>query len=256
MKADSPKVFFQVLLSGLLVSGLLLSMILDIQLFRLSESVDSARSILKISSLDTLVLIFFLVGIFLFQRKKTGPIVCSDCCCDPLTGLIDRSSFHGLFLKSLEEARSLEYSLSVLLIDIDHLRIINERHGYETGDRVLMLVAGCIGSELARAGIRHTCCRWEGNQFLLLLADASTRDSCAAADAITTAVAGTPLHQNGGNDTISISTGIAQMNSGDSVESLMARAETGLLTARDIGRNCCAVGYDWILIEYYYEPIF
>ncbi len=256
MKADSSKVFFQLILSGLLVSGLLLSMVLDIQLFRLSESVDSARSILKLSSLDTLVLLFFLITVLLFQRKAPSPIVCSDCCCDPLTGLIDRSSFHGLFLKGLEEARSLEHFLSVLLIDIDHLRITNERHGYAAGDRVLRLVGECIGSELVRAGIRHTACRWEGNQFLVLLADASTRDACVAANAITTAVAVTPMYKNGKNDTISISTGIAQMNSGDSVESLMARAETGLLTARDTGRNCCAVGYDWILIEYYYEPLF
>jgi len=60
---------------------------------------------------------------------------------------------------------------------------------------------------------------------------------------------------NGEIVTITTSIGIAQMTSNDSVETLTARAETGLHSARDNGRNTCAIGYDWILINYSLKPI-
>jgi len=172
---------------------------------------------------------------------------------DLLTGFMTRHAFGEIFEHTLLDAkRSLE-PLSVLIVDVDHFRLINERYGHQVGDELLIMLSKSIQSVLRASDIT---CRWEGDQILIVLKDCSTKDSCRIAEKILEKIRTQTLDRGKEKINITTSIGIAQMISGDNTETLAARAETGLHSARDNGRNTYAIGYDWILIEYRCDPIF
>lgn len=172
---------------------------------------------------------------------------------DPLTGLKTRHSLWAIFQKILEHSQSTLEPLSVLLIDIDHFRLVNEHHGHMAGDEILVMLGDSIRAVL-RGG--DLTCRWEGDQVLVVLENCGSRDSCRIAEKMLEKFRLQTLRRGRKKIKITASIGVAQMVSGDTAESLTERAETGLYAARDSGRDGYAIGYDWILIEYRYDPIF
>lgn len=94
------------------------------------------------------------------------------------------------------------------------------------------------------------------DQILIVLKDCATKDSSRIATKILNIIRNETLTKNGEEIGITVSIGVAQMLSDDNTETLISRAETGVYSARDIGRNTYAIGYDWVLIDYSCEPIF
>ena len=85
---------------------------------------------------------------------------------DPLTGLYNARAFRSRYGRSLERAARTGGPLSLLLIDVDHLKQINDRHGHATGNKVLMHVANAL-REAKRA--EDSAARWGGDEFAILL---------------------------------------------------------------------------------------
>jgi len=237
------------LLLGILLSGLVAFSVLSQEHFRIFTS----RQFLFALSNIVLLSIIFIAVHFLTKRTAQNTHL-NNKHQDELTGFTTRHAFGQIFDHIiLDTRRSLE-PLTILLVNIDRFRLVNEEYGRETGDKVLFLLSQSIQSALRASDLT---CRWEGDTILIVLKDCTERDGCRMAHNILTKIRQLQIRTLEYRDVpVSTSIGVAQMTSSDDSQSLMVRAETGLHSARDNGRNTYAVGYEWILIDYACNPIF
>jgi two-component system cell cycle response regulator len=154
---------------------------------------------------------------------------------DALTGLYD----HQAILSKLRELISLgnrykdDFSLS--LLDIDHFKAINDRHGNLIGDEVLGRIA-----KLIRQNIRDTDVvgRYGGDEFLMIFPKTNLSSSWVAAERLRSAIEKTEFRDSAGKAfTITVSQGVAAWERTDDVSSLVSRAAEALGKARERGRN-------------------
>ncbi len=153
---------------------------------------------------------------------------------DELTGLINRRAM--LDLMALEHRRSLRSGRPMLLaqLDIDHFKPINDRYGHATGDRALQAFAGTV-----RASVRDTdvLARWGGEEFVLMLSDTSAEHARDLLERIRQAVQALEIAHSAGSLQLTVSIGIAQHLSGDTLEHTLERADQALYHAKALGRN-------------------
>ncbi|MBU1138070.1 MAG: GGDEF domain-containing protein [Proteobacteria bacterium] len=231
---------------------LILSGVIAFMLSNYHDNSPAPQTLIALSLVCMLLLIALLVVVntaFTQLRKQTA----GDHDTDRLTGFMYRQIFNQVFEQALLDARRTLEPLSLIMIDIDHFKLINEEHGHLTGDSLLTLLSKSIQSLLRASDIT---CRWDGNQFLVVLKDCPEKDACRLAGNILKKIREQQGPLNGKAINVTASIGVAQMLSTDNSQALIARAETGLYSARDNGRDTFAIGYDWILIDYYCEPIF
>lgn len=150
---------------------------------------------------------------------------------DVLTGTYNRRKFNELILAEIERVRRYGHPLSLLVVDIDHFKRINDTYGHEAGDEVLIVLAGLI-----RAGIRATdsLARWGGEEFVVLSPEVSVEDATGLAERLR-AAAGTYEYSFVGRLTASI--GVAQHRVGETPDELFARADEALYRAKEGGRD-------------------
>ncbi len=98
---------------------------------------------------------------------------------DALTGLYNRGYFDEALPRAVAQAARYQHPLSVLLVDTDHFKEINDTHSHLVGDRVLRLVAELLG-EHARAA--DTVCRYGGDEFVVILSSADAASAAAFAE--------------------------------------------------------------------------
>lgn len=155
---------------------------------------------------------------------------------DALTGLANRrSASEGL---EAARARALRTGapLSVLMLDLDHFKRINDRWGHADGDRVLVAVAGTLRSEL-RAG--DTAARYGGEEFLAILPGSDAAQALEAAERIRASVAAQRTALSGAVVTVSVSIGVATLEGDEPAGRLLARADAALYRAKTAGRDRC-----------------
>ena len=254
MKIESKVQFFHFLVNTMLLLGISLSGVAAFCIVTqgTAHPFTSKEFLFSIFNIALLSIIFIAVH---FLVKKTVQIIPGkNEHIDELTSFMTRHAFGQLFDHIILDAkRSLE-PLCILLVDIDHFRLINEKHGHDMGDKVLLMLSQSIQSVIRASDIT---CRWEGDTVLIALKDCTERDGCRLAKKMLEMIRQQQLiTPKGKNITITASIGVAQMITDDDAESLLLRAETGLHSARDNGRNTYAVGYEWILIDYACNPIF
>jgi diguanylate cyclase (GGDEF)-like protein len=155
---------------------------------------------------------------------------------DALTGLANRATIDAAFAVELERNRRHERPLSILMVDIDHFKSVNDRFGHQAGDRVLKAVAHAIGS-----GVRlsDTVGRWGGEEFLVLCPETGSNEARALADRLRLAVRAATTDTTGSH---SISVGVAGARSDDTVDALLRRADAALYRAKSDGRDCVRMG--------------
>jgi diguanylate cyclase (GGDEF)-like protein len=150
---------------------------------------------------------------------------------DGLTKLNNRRTIMEYVTKELERAKTSVGHLSVLIIDIDHFKKINDTAGHSVGDRVLRQVAGTMRSALgpnARAG------RLGGEEFLVVATGISRADTLRLAEQVRTSIAEAPIQ--GLDWQVTVSIGVAYF-SGQTVHGLLATADLNLYRAKQNGRN-------------------
>ncbi|MBA2781073.1 sensor domain-containing diguanylate cyclase [Billgrantia kenyensis] len=154
---------------------------------------------------------------------------------DPLTGIPNRR----VLMQQLEEeygrARRYGHSLSVLMLDLDHFKQINDCHGHASGDLVLMEFVMVISPE-----IRASDCfaRMGGEEFAILLPQSSLTSARRLAERLCRHVAGLSFTSQQGQFGVTVSIGVATLEDNDtSPEQLLSRADQGLYVAKASGRN-------------------
>ena len=158
---------------------------------------------------------------------------------DKLTGLFNRNALDLMFEQTVRDLPRSGQALSLILLDIDHFKPINDRYGHLKGDEVLAAVAALVRGAIR---INDLAGRWGGEEFLVLLKDCNLDQATAIAEKIRAAIlaADFGLPASGGkgaNKTVTVSLGVTQHRSGESVDALLARADAALYRAKNGGRN-------------------
>lgn len=153
---------------------------------------------------------------------------------DPLTGLSNRRRLASLAQERIAQARQAGLPTAVVIADIDHFKRINDTHGHEAGDQVLVHVAELLARS-SRA--RDLLARWGGEEFLLVMPTCGLADAQALAERMRSAVSERPARHGAHAIPTSLSLGVAQLRSGESLEAAIARADGALYASKHAGRN-------------------
>ncbi|HEY0799961.1 MAG TPA: diguanylate cyclase [Steroidobacteraceae bacterium] len=180
------------------------------------------------------LLIYFLVTNFRFRQQLVR--LASQ---DGLTGLPNRRRTAELASEALVAATESDKPLTIAILDMDHFKFINDRCGHATGDYVLREFAR-LGRESVRT--EDVLGRWGGEEFLLIMPDATTDVALATLERLRTLVFGVILPPSGAGLRVSLSAGLAtrdrQMRS---LDELIARADAALYVAKNEGRDLVRV---------------
>lgn len=154
---------------------------------------------------------------------------------DPLTALYNRRQFQELMEKEILRATRHGRALSLALVDIDHFKPVNDRHGHAAGDGVIRGVADQLRRN-ARAD--QLIARIGGEEFALVYAEQTLADAAAAAERLRAAVAAAPFELGGAPVRITVSIGLAQWQRGMAgLADLMRAADQQLYRAKQEGRD-------------------
>ncbi len=150
---------------------------------------------------------------------------------DALTGLGNRRQADLWLVREVQRATRYARPFSVLMLDIDHFKRLNDEHGHAAGDRVLVDLANeLVGMVRASDAV----VRWGGEEFLVLAPETGLEDAVQVAELVRRQVAKLPL---GDAHRTTVSVGVAAHRSGDDPDSLVARADAALYMAKRSGRN-------------------
>ncbi len=155
---------------------------------------------------------------------------------DTLTGAFNRRTFHEIAEREMSRARRANQPLSIIMLDIDHLRRLNDDYGHQAGDAVLQRFADIVRTALRKEDM---LVRFAGEEFLVMLPDVSGPGAVVVAGRIRRAVADMPMEANGHLLQVTVSLGVAaRLDEGpESIDGLVARAESALQLAKQRGRN-------------------
>jgi len=159
---------------------------------------------------------------------------------DPLTGALNRRAFSLLAHKEVGRARRHSQPLSLLMMDLDHFKQINDRLGHGAGDAVL-----CRFVEVAERMLRgeDVFCRFGGEEFVALLPSTLAERAAVAADRLRAAFAEEAATLLASSHllpfTITVSVGIGELRPHEDIEGLLRRTDAALYRAKAEGRNRC-----------------
>lgn len=150
---------------------------------------------------------------------------------DNLTGIYNRHKFESLFTLESERSRRFAHPLSMILIDIDHFKSVNDTYGHDIGDGVLKRLAEIVQVNIRKIDI---FARWGGEEFLVLSPSTDLDNIRILAEKLRSAVECADFREAGH---ITISLGISTFENTDTFSDLFKRADQGLYHAKNNGRN-------------------
>lgn len=150
---------------------------------------------------------------------------------DPLTGVYNRSRFDKALRQEWERASRYGSALSLIIMDIDLFKQVNDQYGHTMGDKVLIGVAKLIQQNIRENDLLS---RWGGEEFAIVAPDSGRDAAVSLAEKLRRLLQQTCLH----NDiTVTGSFGVAQFDGSENVDSLIRRADEALYRAKRLGRN-------------------
>jgi diguanylate cyclase (GGDEF)-like protein len=156
---------------------------------------------------------------------------------DPLTGLATRRFFIAWLMQTLELARRYQQPLSLIFLDLDNFKQVNDRYGHLVGDRVLQEVAARVRSGLRASDL---VVRYGGEEIVAALPQTGKEAALHVADTLRRAIADSPVawDTNGEPVTITVSAGVASVpDDASDAHSLLERTDAALYLAKAQGRD-------------------
>ncbi len=150
---------------------------------------------------------------------------------DNLTGIYNRHKFEELFTLEAERSRRFSQPLSLILIDIDHFKVVNDTYGHDIGDEVLKTLTAIIDNNIRKIDI---FARWGGEEFLVLSPSTDLENIQKLAEKLRFAVENAPFPKV---NHITISLGVNTFIETDTFTDLFKRVDQGLYFAKKHGRN-------------------
>ncbi|MCV2884586.1 diguanylate cyclase [Aestuariibacter sp. AA17] len=157
---------------------------------------------------------------------------------DPLTGLRNRRYFDKKYQAELRRSRREQTALSVVMIDIDHFKSINDQYGHLVGDECIQRVSKLLESSLKRGA--DEVCRYGGEEFVMVLPSTDKSGAVTLVDGIRQALADLDIATAAGKVNVTLSAGIctAVVRSEEDGKLMLEAADRQLYEAKSRGRNC------------------
>lgn len=176
----------------------------------------------------TLVIVMYTVNLYQARLKKMATT-------DKLTNIGNRSMFDLVLGKALKRHLRDGKSISLILIDVDYFKLVNDALGHLEGDRALVEIA-----KLLRTIVRETdeLCRWGGEEFAVLAYNCGLDSAAVLAENLRLAVEQASIVTLPDKSLLTISLGITEVCDGDDCDTVLARADKALFKAKKSGRNC------------------
>jgi len=169
------------------------------------------------------------------ERKKLEEDLHKISITDKLTNLYNRRFFDKRFEIELNRCARYRHPLSLLMLDIDHFKIINDSHGHQNGDAFLSMIGKVINSSIRTS---DTAARYGGEEFSVIMPDTEQKEAIQVAERIRKIVKEETFFAEEDipiNTTVSI--GIAEYQRNETPSSLLAKADKALYNAKEQGRN-------------------
>ncbi|HWR79745.1 MAG TPA: GGDEF domain-containing protein [Pseudomonas sp.] len=157
---------------------------------------------------------------------------------DPLTDTGNRIAMDKSLKREVDLARRNQQPLSMLMLDIDHFKRVNDTYGHSTGDEVLKAVAATLKAQLRNVDMAF---RFGGEEFVVVLSNTNRECAAMVGERIRHAVMELQCLAHGRAIDVSISLGCASLLPGESTDSLLRRADSALYVAKRDGRNRLAM---------------
>lgn len=175
------------------------------------------------------------------QLQQQNQVLQQQATTDALTGLNNRAAFDRVLAEQCRISQQQGKPLTLLLLDVDKFKSINDRFGHQTGDKVL----SCLG-KLLRSAARpqDLAARYGGEEMALILPDTSRAVGAAIAETVRRAVASQPISVGKGSIPITVSIGVATLESSGKLaqpEHLFKAADLAVYAAKHGGRNCVKI---------------
>lgn len=158
---------------------------------------------------------------------------------DPLTELTNRRHFFEVARFEFERTHRYPRTLSVMMIDIDHFKNINDTHGHAVGDAALREVAARIKHSVRTVDI---VARYGGEEFIVLMPETGLHEASQVAERVSSSVANRPIVEDVASVTATLSIGVAEMDENSkNIDQLIVYADKALYEAKAAGRNRVAM---------------
>ena len=153
---------------------------------------------------------------------------------DKLTGMPNREAFDRHLDREIDLAKRLNLPLSLLVVDIDNFKAINDAYGHSSGDRALTLIAQTLINCLRRSDIAF---RYGGEEFTVVLSHCEMDTAAQVAERLLQAVSQVICHDGGRSFSLTVSIGLAMLKRDENSYQLFDRADKALYQAKSKGRN-------------------
>jgi diguanylate cyclase (GGDEF)-like protein len=151
---------------------------------------------------------------------------------DPLTRVLNRRGFRESITQMVTTGRRLDISWSVLMVDIDHFKRVNDQFGHEEGDRVIVAVADVLQESMRDADM---VCRWGGEEFAAFLFGTELEGACQLAERLRNKIE--QAVRLPGGDPVTVSIGVTQAATPSDFDAVLGTADRELYRAKALGRN-------------------
>ncbi len=157
---------------------------------------------------------------------------------DPLTGIGNRPHIEAKVRAAIEDFRRQATDFGILFIDIDHFKDFNDRYGHLIGDKVLRATANTLRQHLRGS---DSCGRWGGEEFIVLVHNLDRAGLAKVAEKLRQVVAETGVPEKDTELRVTVSVGASLARAGDTLESLLERADRLMYESKRLGRNRVSV---------------
>ena len=158
---------------------------------------------------------------------------------DPLTGLANRALTAITLQARVDELTRYGWPFGVLFVDVDQFKSVNDRLGHDAGDTVLRAVAATLRNAMRGFDLVG---RWGGEEFVVLLANVDAPKLLAVAERLRALVEASVVSAGGAENVVTISVGGTLAVAGETVESIIARADLLMSASKEAGRNRVTIG--------------
>jgi diguanylate cyclase (GGDEF)-like protein len=158
---------------------------------------------------------------------------------DPLSGLLNRRGMRENLQQEFDRSQRYNNELTVMMCDIDHFKVVNDQYGHDKGDEIIKSLATIFKTGLRK---QDSLARWGGEEYLFLLPETKGEQAIQLAEKLRRKIEETQYEQDDKTFSVTISIGLHQIVSTDTINQAITKADTNLYKAKEQGRNRCIIG--------------
>jgi diguanylate cyclase (GGDEF)-like protein len=155
---------------------------------------------------------------------------------DPLSGILNRRGMQEKLQQEFARSQRYKNELTVMMCDIDHFKVVNDQYGHDRGDEIIKGLAEIFKSTLRQ---QDSLARWGGEEYLFLLPETNGSQAMQLAEKLRTNIEKTEFRQLDKTFNVTISIGLHQITSNDTINQAISKSDTNLYKAKEQGRNRC-----------------